>query len=521
MSQQPNILFLLSDEHSFRYMGHVPEHEGGEPVHTPGFDRLAKQGTRFVNTYCQVALCTPSRISMLTGLEARRCGAWWNDSVLRPELPTIPSVLGGAGYETCLLGKMHLGGRNQYAGFRHRTYGDLTGSTGHQWEPLDNVEVGPYAMRTRTADAGITEIPESQLQETIVANEGLAFVREHAVAKPEQPWFMCLSFSRPHFPLTAPNRHFGRYWPEGATRPRVGATGDAYEHPFSQGMREGFEVAEISEEETLRARAGYFACVSFLDELIDDLLARMQREGHLDNTVVIYTSDHGEMAGEHGTWWKQGWFEACTRVPLLISTPEQRTTGAMPLAIETPVALTDLFPTICGLAGVQPPDNLDGRDLSSCLATGVEPAERPIVCDNLVSRWGEGTEFRMVRWGRYKYVRFRGLPDLMFDLEVDSEEQHDLSASHDREVVEARARLLLFAEESMDFDEAQRERTVRDGELADEYHLELEAKPTGNLYLLPSGKLVNAEDLLYNQTVVLRDTKDVLIGQPAEESDGA
>jgi choline-sulfatase len=201
--KQPNILFLLSDEHSFRCMGHVDNASGGEPVHTPNFDRLAMQGTIFSDTYCQMALCTPSRLCILTGREVRGAGAWNNNSVLRPELPTLPRTLAEAGYETCLVGKMHLGGNQQFVGFRHRPYGDLTGRTGHQWEPLDDTDANAK-MRIRTTAAGVTEIPESLIQDEVVARETLAFLREHRHTHPDQPWFLCASFSHPHFPLTAP-----------------------------------------------------------------------------------------------------------------------------------------------------------------------------------------------------------------------------------------------------------------------------------------------------------------------------
>ncbi len=134
---RPNILFLLSDEHSFRFMGHLPPEEGGEPVETPALDNLAKHGVRFTDTYCQMPLCTPSRLSLLTGLEARKCGAWGNEVVLRPELPTLPKVLGSAGYETCLVGKMHLHGTNQFAGFNTDPMAispERQGTNGNPWK---------------------------------------------------------------------------------------------------------------------------------------------------------------------------------------------------------------------------------------------------------------------------------------------------------------------------------------------------------------------------------------------------
>jgi choline-sulfatase len=501
--KKPNILFLLSDEHSFRFMGHMPSGEGGEPVKTPTFDRLAGRGTVFSNAYCQMPLCTPSRITILTGLEVRASGAWNNRDVLRSGLPTIPGVFNRAGYETCLVGKMHLGGKNQFVGFRHRPYGDLTGATGHQWEPVDDPDRELY--RNRTAKAGITEIPESLIQDEIVAHETVAFLREHRHANPDQPWFLCASFSRPHFPLTAPRRYFEAYWPNGVTEPRVPAAGDAYDHPMSVGMRKGFLADEIPYDETMRARAAYFACVSYLDEVIGDLLLRLEAEGLLDDTIIVYTTDHGEMAGEHGVWWKNGWYEACTRVPLIVSLPEQRSGNLGASRWDTPVSLLDLFPTLSGLAGVDPPPELDGIDLSASVQGKGEPKDRYICCDALFPRWGEGTEFRMVRWRRYKYVRFRNSPPLFFDLGHDPGEQLDLitrgAAGGAREAMD---RLSDFANRSMDFDEAEKERTVRDGSLREELGQEL-PDSTGNLYLLPSGKLINADDTLYHPTVIAGD----------------
>lgn len=515
--RRPNVLLLLSDEHSFRFLGAVPPEEGGEPVATPTLDRLANDGVRFESTYCQVALCTPSRMSMLTGLEPRECGAWWNDSVLRPELPTIASELGEAGYSTCLVGKMHLGGTNQFAGFQERPYGDLTGATGHQWEPLRDAEVGPYSMRTRTADAGVTEIPESQLQENIACAEALSFVRESEAEDPERPWFLCVSFSRPHFPLTAPRRHFSRYWPDGTTPPRVGASGHAYDHPMSVGQRAGFEVDAISEEEEMmRARAGYFACVTFLDEVIGDLLARMEHGGFLDDTVVVYTSDHGEMAGEHGTWWKQGWYEACTRVPLIISTPDHRSGEGGGRVVRTPVALLDLYPTLCGLVGLEPPRSLPGQDLSAAVRGGVEPEPVPVTSDNLVARWGEGTEFRMIRRGDHKYVHFRDAPPLLFNVVEDPGEQRNLIDSVEPRDLAARKFLEAQARETMDFGAAEKERLERDGPLVDKYRLDLLAEPTGNLYMM-GGRLVNAEGLLYEPVVVVDDVNSALTGRGARD----
>ena len=142
-------------------------------------------------------------------------------------------------------------------------------------------------------------------------------------------------------------------------------------------MRDGFNVDRIDREETLRARAAYFGCVSYLDEILGDLFLRLDADGLLDNTIIVYTSDHGEMAGEHGVWWKQGWYEACTHVPFIVSTPAQRRGEQDALSLATPIGLVDLFPTLCGLAGVELPDGLDGADLSAAVNGGGPAPDRP------------------------------------------------------------------------------------------------------------------------------------------------
>ena len=498
MPQRPNVLFLLSDEHSFRCVSHRLAQDGGEPVLTPTLDALAARGTVFRDAYCQMPLCTPSRICMLTGRQVARSGGWDNCSILPPDVPTIGSAFGDAGYETCLIGKMHLGGNRQFAGFAHRPYGDLTGQTGHQWEP----DLAGQTMRQRTAHTGVTAIPESQLQEQVIATETLAFLREHAARSPDKPWLLCASFSRPHFPLTAPRRWFERYWPDGVTEPKVPAGGDAWDHPMSIGMRKGFRAEAIDRDEMMRARAAYFACVSWLDEVLGDLLARMSVAGLLDNTIVVYTTDHGEMAGEHGVWWKNGWYEACTRVPWIISLPRQRGGSDAARAVETPVSLGDLLPTLCGLCGIEPPEGIDGVDLSHAVRGEAAAPDRPVYCDNLIPRWGEGTQFRMARRGRYKVVRFAGAEPLAFDLQADPGEQVNLLGRPD--VPGAVRALMETTAASIDFAAAERQRQ-EDLKLIDRFPA-IESPRPGNCYHLADGRVIDADLAIAHPRVICEGT---------------
>ena len=508
MAKRPNILFLMSDEHSYRFLSHLPHERGGEPCRTPTLDGLIERGTYASTSYCSMPLCTPSRISMLCGRHSHRCGAWGNGSVLPPDIPTFASHLGDQGYATATVGKMHLGGSLQHAGFQARPYGDFGGPCSHQYDPLTmNDRQGTRTgmdMRSRTLDAGVSQIPESMLQEQMVARESIAHLREHTAACPDQPWLLYASFSRPHFPLTAPRRFFERYFPEGVTPPRVGKTGDSMDHPMTRGAVKGFRTDEISEPEMMKARAAYFACVDQLDEIIGDFLAVLERAGLLDDTIIVYTTDHGELAGEHGLFWKNTWHEAACRVPLIFSLPEQRR-GELPAReIARPTSLADIFPTLCGLTDSPLVDGLDGIDLSPAIRGAACPSleSRPgVITEALPARWGAGTEFRAIRSPRYKYVAFRGCDDLAFDLENDPDEQRNLLAEGDLPTDLQPLCAALF--DDFDFDRADAFREA-DRALKQKHPVRITPK-TPNQILRGDGKLVEADQPLYNPDVVSGD----------------
>ena len=512
---RPNVLFLLSDEHSFRHLSLRDPEAEGEPVSTENFDQLAQNGVFFDQAYCQMPLCTPSRMCMLTGREVRGCGAWTNESVMREEVDTFADDLAESGYETCLMGKGHFGEKRQFNGFRHRPYGDLTGKTGHQWEPLKPEGGAESGMRKRTATAGETTIPESVMQEQVLIRESLSFLRELRHESPDRPWLLTASFSRPHFPLNAPPRHFKRYWPGGVTEPKIGRVGDSAHHPLTEGMVEGFKTEEIGEKEEMRARAAYFANVDYLDEMIGDFLALLEREGFLDNTIIIYTSDHGELAGEHGLWWKHGWHEAATRVPLIVQTPQHREGEIAPDRIGTPVSLADIYPTLLDLVGVEGEkgaEELSGRSLASAIQESETITDKPIYCDNLVPRWGEGTEFRLIREGKYKYVGFRDAPELLFDLEEDPLELNNLASSTDNAIRERLEYFRTLLEEKMDFQAAEKER-LRDERMKERLSLEIPAGD-GNAFLMPDGRLINADENLYSPNVLTHNPEEAFEDWP-------
>ncbi len=469
---------------------------------------------------------------LLSGRRVRGVGAWTNGSWLRPEVTTLPESFSAAGYATGLVGKMHLGGDRQFAGFDERPYGDLLGMNGHQFDPVSPERrsvtgSGPIANE----NAGITEYPESQHQERIVVSESMAFLREHRHESPDRPWFLCASFSRPHDPYTTPSRHFERYWSDGVpgsagtggssdersesagvTDPPVeSGEGDLTDHPVTRANLErgGDEPTEVRQ----RARAAYFANVDYLDEVLGDFLALLDREGFLEDTIVVYASDHGDMIGEHGMWRKGIWYEGSTRVPLLVELPEHREDDGGGTDVSTPVSLVDLYPTLCGLAGVEAPPDLDGTDLSRAVRGEGEPDRGPVFVDNLRPRWGEGSEYRMVRDGRYKYVRFRDRPEVLVDLDADSLERANLAPDPSGEDAAALDRLRALVDETLDFDAAERE-YERDAERYRDHSVGVPTGTAGNVYRLNDDTYVDADLAVTKPDVLVRDPGRLLADWP-------
>ncbi|MXY99607.1 sulfatase-like hydrolase/transferase [Candidatus Poribacteria bacterium] len=484
MAQKPNILFLMSDEHSPHAIGC----EGNPIVQTPNLDQLAASGTYFESAYCQVPLCTPSRMCMLTGKHAHRCSAWNNGSILFPEHLTMPAHFAQHGYATALVGKMHFGGKEQHNGFQSRPYGDLRGNAGHQTDPLNP----PSRIRGRTRLAGVTEIPSSLLQERVINGETLEYLR----SQPEdQPWFLLASYSRPHFPLTAPKRLLDKYWPDNVDMPNIPPGHLEQTHRFAKGLRDNFNTQDIPPEETRKARAAYYACCEFLDETLGDLLTLLERDGFLDNTIIVYTTDHGEMAGEHGQWWKSSYYEAAARVPLIVWDKQiQQSHGAR---VTAPVELNDLFPTLCTRAGIPIPEDLDGADLTNLMSGDTDDWRNTAITEY----WAPQTTgpMRMLRTPRYKYVAFPEDESILFDLETDPDEFESLSGQEEHKELEASLHEQLMDGFSWE--------SVAEQMAADKVRSQDFKAPWGsgtpNQYTLPDGRIVDAETCLYSPS--LRD----------------
>ena len=491
MNAKPNILFILTDQHAPKVSGF-----GGDPVvRTPHLDALASRSVQFETASCASPACTPSRMCLLTAMEPHRCAAWANHWILFPELVTWPGHFAEHGYATCLVGKMHFGGKDQLHGFQHRPYGDFHHGLSHQPEPLSF-----FPSYHSAESAGVTEIPESLIQDVVVTREAQAFLLEHQDRKPEQPWFLCAGYGRPHAPFTAPGRYIRRYRDRIPPLEQPAYCADRLE-PYARHMYDRL-ASHLTEEQIRRGREGYYACVDYVDDCIGELLDTLRQNGLLENTIVIYTSDHGEMGGAHGLWQKSVYYEEAMGVPLLITGP-----GVQPghARLSEVVSLMDLFPTCCSLAGLPIPAGLDGMDFSPLLrnpARGRSPRE---FAPSQYFEWGTRIKihalpigqatraWRAIRTRDWKYVEVQGGKPLLFDMINDPREMTNLAERPEQAERCGELRQRLF--QRFDWEEAMAQLRA---DLDRVPAFVSGVKPTTpNQYQFPDGRVFDAEASLY------------------------
>ena len=491
-TRHPNILFVMTDEHAPDVAGFA-----GDPrARTEHLDALANRSVQFDTAVSPSPVCTPARMCMMTAKEVHHAACWNNHWIIFPEHITWPGHFAEHGYRTCLVGKMHYGGKDQMNGFQLRPYGDLKHALGHQPDPID---MFPGYANARSA--GISEIPESLMQDVVVTRESLAFVREHADAEPDVPWFLAASYCRPHSPLTAPGRYIRRYRDK---LPAVDVPADERDRlePYARYFFD--RLSDTTPEQTVRGREAYYACVDFVDDCIGELLDGLEADGLLENTIIIYTSDHGEMMGRHGLWGKAVYFEQSAGIPMLITGPGIK---AGHHRMKHPISLMDLFPTTCRLAGLPIPEGLDGVDFSEALADpdgATAPREyapssyykygglvnlefNPIQEDKPHEAW------RSVRDEHWKYVEVEGGKPLLFDMANDPHETTNLAGLPEHEERCRRMREALFRDFS--WEEAHAQLAIDRARLPE--FLSGVRPSTPNQYMLPDGRIFDAEKELY------------------------
>lgn len=418
--QKPNILIFMVDQLNGTLFPDGP----ADWLHTPNLKKLAERSVRFQNTYTASPLCAPGRASFMSGQLPSRTGVYDNAAEFASDIPTYAHHLRRAGYHTCLSGKMHFVGPDQLHGFEERLTTDIYpadfGWTPDYRKPGERIDWWYHNMGSVTG-AGVAEISNQLEFDDEVAYHAVRKVYDYARQKEDRPWCLTVSFTHPHDPYVARRKYWDLYEDCEHLEPVVADLG--YEQHDAHSKRifdaNDWRSFDIKTEDIRRSRRAYFANISYLDDKIGEVLEALEKSRQ--EAIILFVSDHGDMLGERGLWFKMSFFEGSSRVPLMIAAD-----GFEPGLVNAPVSTLDVTPTLAALAGLSLDEILpwtDGESLIDLMNGGER--DNPV----LMEYAAEGSQAPLVsmRYQKWKYNRCTLDPDQLFDLEADPHELKNLA----------------------------------------------------------------------------------------------
>ena len=437
---RPNVLVIISDEHNAGIMGCA-----GDPIaRTPHLDDLAARGVLFSAHYCASPICTPSRQSLTTGKYVSRHNVWGNTVGVPNDWPSLPRVFTAAGYESFLIGKMHYKGGRDY-GFtvldQGKAGGRAAGSPAESVKkpsprPRERLPAGLFPDRGNEIGAEFTPLGEVDDLDTFVdvrrRDDAVAFLR----ARPPdaRPFFLVVGFITPHYPLVAPPEFLAHF--KDRVPPPVVPAGYVDTLPLNyRHLRNDRKLERVPPETVKLAREAYYARVEWADEQIGQVLSALAASDCASNTVVVYTSDHGENLGEHGLWWKNCLYDSGARVPLIVSWPARWNGGQVRAGA---CGALDLVQTLADVAGAKTPPDWNGRSMGPWL-DDPDFAWRDLAVSEYYSGY-IASGMAMVRQGDWKYVYHtradaqHGPERELYNLRADPAELRNLAADPQQDV---------------------------------------------------------------------------------------
>ncbi len=426
---QPNIVLIMADQLAPHFL---PSY-GHTVVKAPHLARLADEGVVFDAAYTNSPLCGPSRYVMMTGLLPAAIGAWDNAAEWSAEIPTFAHFLADRGYLTCLSGKMHFVGPDQLHGYEERLTTDVYPSdfTWHpKWDSKDRQDWF-HTMRVVT-DAGPVLAAVNIDYDDEVTFRATRWLYDRARA-PDRPLFLTVSYIQPHDPYVARPEMWELYDSSTIDMP-VTSYEDAPPDPHSERLRWAIGASDIdlTEPQIIAARRAYYASVSDFDRRVGLIVKALAETGNADDTIVIVTSDHGDMLGERGLWFKMSFLERSVRVPLIVHNPPR----FRPHRVENAVSLVDLGPTLVALANdgatSEFPTELDGRSLFPHIVG--DDGHDEVIGEYYAE--GATTPLYMIRRGTQKFIVADGDPPQLFDVSDDPEELSNLAESMPNDVAD-------------------------------------------------------------------------------------
>jgi choline-sulfatase len=420
-ADRPDILVIQADQLSASALGAY----GNQVVRAPHLDALAAESAVFDRAYCNSPLCAPSRASFLSGELPSTIGTYDNAAEFPAAVPTFAHHLRAAGYRTTLVGKTHFIGPDQLHGFEERLTTDVYPADFEMvpdWRLADDERL-PWYHDTRSiggaAPAAATLQRDYDDEVAFTTRRALTDIARARGHGDERPFLLLASFIAPHDPYEPPAEHWERYAGVEIDLPAThGAPPPQDAHSRRLRAMCELDADPPGEDEIRRARRGYYACVSYLDDQIGAVLRTLEETGLAEHTVVVVTSDHGDMLGEHGLWYKMAPFEDSARVPLIV-----RGSGRFaPGRVRRTASLVDLLPTFAELAGADVPPTA-GTSLVGLLCgdDGGWP-DRAVI--EYLAEGVRAPQLTLVR-GNWKLVHCPGDPDVLFDLDADPHELDD------------------------------------------------------------------------------------------------
>ncbi|WP_181704908.1 choline-sulfatase [Chthonobacter rhizosphaerae] len=432
--KRPNVLILMVDQLNGTLFPDGP----ADFLHAPNLKALAARSARFANTYTASPLCAPARASFMSGQLPSRTRVYDNAAEFTSDIPTYAHHLRRAGYHTALSGKMHFVGPDQLHGFEERLTTDIYpadfGWTPDYTRPGERIDWWYHNLGSVTG-AGVAEITNQLEYDDEVAYHAGRKLYDLARRHDDRPWCLTVSFTHPHDPYVARRRFWDLYEDCPALDPVVAPIPFEAQDPHSRRLMLASDHARspLTDDDVRRSRRAYFANISYIDEKIGELLDILDRGRMAEDTIVVFVSDHGDMLGERGLWFKMNFFEGSARVPLMIAAP-----GLPARRIDEPASTLDVLPTLGELTGLDLESLRPWTDGISLVGAATGEAPRGPVPMEYAAE-GSYAPLVALRDGPWKLVLCDLDPPILTNLDEDPHELRNRAA--DPESADVLARL--------------------------------------------------------------------------------
>ena len=422
-----NLLIVMADQLSALALGCY----GNPAVVSPEIDRLAEEGVLYESAYSSSPLCTPARYAFMTGQNISACAGYDNAAYMPATMPTFAHYLRLMGYKTVLSGKMHFVGPDQLHGFEERVTTDIYpadfGWVPDWTRPNERIDLWYHNMSS-VKQAGVAAITNQLAYDDEVGSQALRVIYDHARSEDERPLCLVASFIHPHDPYATRQQYWDLYDGVDIPLPTVARQSNPDPHTARLEKAIDLDAVEVSDEEIIAARRAYYGNVSYIDHWLGRLRAALSDCNLAEDTAILFISDHGDMLGEFGLWYKMSFREWSNRVPLILHQPSR----FAPRRVSEPVAQVDVLPTLVDLAAEsaaadrpEPIDPLHGRSLVA-LADG-NANDDPDRCVSEYLAEATAAPMLMIRRGQYKYISCSTDPEQLFDLNEDPDELVNLT----------------------------------------------------------------------------------------------